>query len=279
MSLRRRTAADGGRRTTPRLRGLSPDCPPTAPRVAWVYLPAATDRSVTPVGLADDFERRLEQVVEGFFSKAFRSRLQPAEIGRRLLREMEGGKVVSVGEVYVPNRYIVMLAPADHGRLKGLFSELVPKFSGLLAEAARDRRWALPGPLTVAFEQDEGVKEGRFEVHSHHEAQDAPRGAPAPPQIRTLQGDSPVTWPLGSSEVLIGRQDSCDIVVPDPDTSRRHARISRRDDGWWISDLESTNGTFVNGKVIKERRLVSGDRIRIGGTEFEFDETPSGTGG
>jgi hypothetical protein len=222
------------------------------------------------LGLADEFERRLEQVVEGFFSKAFRSKLEPAEIGRRLLREMEGGRMVSVEAVYVPNRYTVSLSSKDHERFEGLVPELVKRFRGLLHEAARDRRWRLPGELLIEFREDAAAKEGKFRVDAEHDSNaEAPRPTALP--VLTLVGDSK-DWPLDSDQLVVGRQEACDIVIPDPNASRRHAELARKEDGWWIRDLGSSNGTFVNGTLLKERRLRSGDRIRIGKTELEYQD-------
>ena len=48
------------------------------------------------------------------------------------------------------------------------------------------------------------------------------------------------------------------------------ALLVKREDGWWIVDLDSTNGTFVNGSLVKERRLGPGDRIQIGSSKLEF---------
>src|SRR2546425_11444694 len=76
------------------------------------------------LGLFDEFERRLERVVDGFFSKAFRSPIQPAEIGRRLLREMEGAKTVSVGAGYVPNGDVIHLGTEDFEGVEGLMPPL-----------------------------------------------------------------------------------------------------------------------------------------------------------
>lgn len=219
------------------------------------------------MGLADDFERRLEQIVEGFFSKAFRSKLEPAEIGRRLLREMEGGKTVSVQAVYVPNSYTVRLASSDHSRFEGLIPELQNSFRNLLKEAAVERKWKLPGRLALRFDEDSQLKEGKFAVDAVHDASAEPPPTAAP-RLR-LVGDSK-EWVLEGDRLVLGRQEDCDIVIPDPAASRRHAEISRRDDGWWITDLESSNDTFVNGAMVKQRRLHALDRIKIGSTELVY---------
>jgi hypothetical protein len=225
------------------------------------------------VGIADDIERRLERAVEGFFSKAFRSQIQPAEIGRRLVREMEGGKSVSVGAVYVPNVYVVGLGTADHARFAGLVSTLRSDFGELLASTARERRWQLPGPVDVRFEEDEELQEGHFVVQALHDASAVPepvQHADAVPMFVLPGSNPPKEWRLESDEVTIGRLHSCEIAVDDPNVSRRHALVTKRSDGWWIVDLGSTNGTLVNEALVKERRLGPGDRIRLGTTELEY---------
>jgi hypothetical protein len=225
------------------------------------------------VGIADDIERRLERAVDGLFSKAFRSRIQPAEIGRRLVREMEGGKSVSVGAVYVPNVYVIGLGTTDHARFFGLVPTLRSDFAELLASTARERRWQLPGPIDVRFEEAEDVSEGQFRVKAVHDATAVPEPSELAEPTSTLWlsgAEPPREWRLESQQITIGRLQTCEIALDDPNISRRHALLTKRPDGWWIVDLGSTNGTLVNDALVKERRLGRGDRIRLGTTEFEY---------
>lgn len=226
------------------------------------------------MGLADEFESHLERVVEGFFSKAFRSHVEPAEIGRRLMREMEGGKTVSMAAVYVPNRYSVMLSPTDYERLEGLLPTLESEFVQLLRANADERRWRPAGALGVSFHPGDSMKEGRFEVEAESDAgfQPEPVEEQTRSVLRLIGSDPPRVWTLQSERMVIGRLDECDVVVDDPNASRRHAEITRREDGWWITDLGATNGTLVNGTLIKERRLRTGDVIRIGNAEIDYLE-------
>ncbi len=187
---------------------------------------------------------------------------------------MEGGKTVSVGAVYVPNSYRIHLAPADVVRFEGLVPSLTREFSELLQRNAEERRWQLPGGLLVRFEEDAAVASGRFEVQAAHEAGiQAEIPLPETPQTLWLIGsDPPQSWDLGSDRftLSIGRLPESDVSLADPNASRRHAQVVRRDDGWWIVDLGSTNGTLVNGALMKERRLTSGDVIQIGTTRIEY---------
>lgn len=188
------------------------------------------------------------------------------------MREMEGGKTVSVGAVYVPNSYTIHLAPEDFERLEGLIPTLRDEFSTLLRNTAAERRWHLPGALVVRFEQDRSISSGRFEVDASHDASaQAPAFAPGPNDVIRLVGSHPPEhWVLASDHMSIGRLPACDIHVDDQNASRQHAEIVRRDDGWWLVDLDSTNGTLVNGTLIKERRLAPGDRIQIGSSHLEY---------
>lgn len=227
------------------------------------------------MGLVGDFEDRLERAVEGVFSKAFRSEVAPSELGRRLLRQMENNKTVSVGAVYVPNHYLVRLSGEDYARFEGLVPTLQTEFAELLKAKARQRRWRFPGPINVQFEADEGTKLGQFEVIASHFATQDPSELP-PDQLMLIGSDR--TWDLDADKIQIGRSSSNTVVIDDPNASRIHAELITRDGEWWVIDLDSTNGTLVNESTIKEHRLTPGDRIKIGATELEYRQADPGMG-
>jgi pSer/pThr/pTyr-binding forkhead associated (FHA) protein len=72
------------------------------------------------------------------------------------------------------------------------------------------------------------------------------------------------------SSVVMGRSRSCNLRLPSPDASRRHAEILGVKGGFLLRDLRSTNGTFLNGERVEERQLRPGDRIQIGGDVITF---------
>jgi len=76
---------------------------------------------------------------------------------------------------------------------------------------------------------------------------------------------------LGEAVLSIGRLPDNDIVVADPKASRKHAEIRPAGNGFLLVDLQSTNGTRVNGTNVGEHVLVDGDHIAIGATEFRFE--------
>jgi len=81
-------------------------------------------------------------------------------------------------------------------------------------------------------------------------------------------------FPLNSAPVTVGRGGQNDLVLTgDEFASARHARIEARPDGVWVQDLDSTNGTYVNGsRVIGAKLLVEGDILRVGETDLLIEE-------
>ena len=79
----------------------------------------------------------------------------------------------------------------------------------------------------------------------------------------------PVEFALDQDTLVVGRED-VDIVVDEPLVSRQHARLERREDGWVVIDLGSTNLTRVNGDVVRERELADGDELRFSRAKCRF---------
>jgi len=75
---------------------------------------------------------------------------------------------------------------------------------------------------------------------------------------------------LSERRVVLGRSKECDVQVPDANVSRRHAELRQEGAAWWVVDLDSTNGTEVNGKRVPRAKLAVGDTIVLGETELVF---------
>lgn len=90
-----------------------------------------------------------------------------------------------------------------------------------------------------------------------------------------VKGDYPRTIPLEEDTVQIGRSSSNDVVLSDPISSRNHCEIRREEDRFVLEDLNSSNGTFVNGNQITQHTLSKGDKIQIGKTLLFFGKNPS----
>lgn len=77
---------------------------------------------------------------------------------------------------------------------------------------------------------------------------------------------------LPDEKNFLGRDWQCRIVLNDPQCSRIHAEIFHDQDGWWLRDNESSNGTYVNGQLVDQARLIEGTEVRIGASSFVFSE-------
>jgi pSer/pThr/pTyr-binding forkhead associated (FHA) protein len=92
------------------------------------------------------------------------------------------------------------------------------------------------------------------------------------PRLVIAQADGPRIIPLSRMPLTIGRESNTDIALNDPRVSRQHARLSYREQQIWLTDLRSSNGTFVNGTPIQEHALQPGDQLSFGGLEAIFED-------
>lgn len=217
-----------------------------------------------------DFERRLGGLVEGLFSKAFRSGVQPVEIAKRIMREMETGKSVGVSEVWAPNHFALSLSQEDAARYEQAEDAIVSELRRVIRETAAEHGWGLVGPPDVTFAVDPDLKRGDLVcVATLVEGEDEGRaGARAVVVIHEDGGERTVA--LSADSVTIGRLAECDVVLTDKGASRKHAQLKQRNGTWTVTDLGSTNGTRLNGQTIQSRELSDGDKITIGTTMLEF---------
>jgi hypothetical protein len=211
------------------------------------------------------FERRLERMVEGVFARAFRSGLRPVELGRRLVRVMDGQRSVGVsGRPVVPNAFIVSLSPDDHEQFSDIADTLVRELCDAAREHARDEGYTFMGPVTVELVVDERQRKGGFDVEGRLRQGE---GGGGPGSLMLPTGERVV---LGEFIVTVGRMPESTIVLADPNVSRNHAEVRPQGDGYIVVDLGSTNGTRVNGVRISEHTLRDGDEIMFGNTQVIF---------
>jgi hypothetical protein len=248
------------------------------------------------MGVLRTVESKLEGLVEGVFSRAFRARVQPVELARRLAKEMESYKTVSVSRTYVPNEYIVFLSREDRRQFEGYEPALVEELSAHLLEHAAREGLALLTRPKVTFETDRRLRMGEFGiqprlvkppeaereeasqgdlgatmVYSATRAQRAAAPPPEPAAARALLTMDGKTFVLDQPRAVVGRSRRCDFVVEDPNISRRHFEVQQRGADWYVVDLESTNGIAVNGRKVSSARLQAGDEIVAGTSHMRFD--------
>jgi hypothetical protein len=212
------------------------------------------------------FERRLERLVEGAFSKAFRSGLQPVEIGRRLVREMEAGRTLGVRGTVVPNHFTVSLSAEDLERFAGFHDALENELADAARDHAQEESYHFEGPVRVEITEDENARRGDLRVVAAIVA--GPRGAGG---MLVLPDGQRVE--LGEATAVIGRLADCAVALSDPQVSRHHAEIRPEPRGYRLVDLDSTNGTQVNGVRVREHLLAPGDVIMVGATSIRYEES------
>lgn len=256
------------------------------------------------MSLLRTIETRLARLVEGTFGKVFRTGVQPVELARRLVKEMDEHQQRTVRNVYVPNRYDVYLSRDDHRQLAQYAAALTTELSEYLTEHARRNGYALLGRPRVHLHLERDLQLGRFGIAVKMEQpdgapapEDAPRDAPdgqvasagstevfsapvvAPDRPAAATGgrfalfgpDGP--YPLTHARVRVGRGRSNELVLQDPSVSRDHAELAPPSgaQGWRVRDLGSTNGVSVNGERVTDRPLVPGDVVSFGTCEVRFD--------
>jgi Protein of unknown function (DUF3662)/FHA domain len=247
-------------------------------------------------------ESKIEGLFEGVFGRAFRTHVQPIELARKLVKEMDDHRNVSVSRVYVPNEYTVYLSPDDRTKFDGYEEALVGELEEYLAEHARRERYALLDRPRVKVTTDDDLAVGEFGIATRLVAAEEGAAPPPPPELPVAQPaqtmiyrapappvpEVPEATPpepvrevvtltvagrqheVTKPSVVIGRSREADLRVADVNVSRRHAELRQEGAGYWIVDLGSTNGLELNGKRTDRARVRDGDRITIGSTEIVF---------
>lgn len=222
------------------------------------------------MGLLDNFEKKLDRLVNGAFAKAFKSEVQPVEIAAGLQRELDDrATIVSRARTVVPNVLTVELSPADYERLSAYAHTVSDELAALVRDYAEQQRYAFVGAAEVSLAEDPALGTGVFRVRS--EVKPGPQ--PSTPSVADASGQphlevEGVTYPLHAVTQL-GRGTDVDIRIDDPGVSRRHAEIVLGSDVT-IRDLNSTNGTLVNGRMISNAVLADGARIQLGTTTLTY---------
>jgi len=239
------------------------------------------------VSILSDFEDRVGGALEGAFAGMFRSPVQPVEIAKTLGRAMDDGKTIGVGRVYAPLGYTVALSPEDAEKFGPFTATLAGELATYLTGRARERNYHLTDAPKVSFIVHDDLRLGRFRVSAELSAPESeeplspaePAAAwtedvrnPADGMATVTVGDHDHDVLLQGERMLVGRLASCAVRLADANASREHAAFVRVGDGWAIEDLDSTNGTLLNGEPVARALLRDGDVIEVGLTRLTFHE-------
>ena len=226
------------------------------------------------MGVMDRFERRLDRMVSGVFAKAFKAEVQPVEIAAALQRECDDrAAIVTRDRTMVPNEFSVELGQHDFDRLAMYAEPLGNELAAMVREHAEEQAYQFVGAVSVRFELVDDLETGMFRVLSNAVASGA---VPEPGQRTAGPAEVSAALEVGTSTLaltrrhtVLGRGAESDLRLDDPGISRRHAEIVLSDPPR-ISDLQSTNGTFVDGERVTSAELYNGARIGIGTLTLVF---------
>ncbi|SDG49470.1 FhaA domain-containing protein [Microbacterium pygmaeum] len=215
------------------------------------------------MGLLDSFEKGLERAVNSAFAKTFRSGIQPVEIASALRSELDKKAVVVTRDrILVPNSFTVRLSPADDERMRTLGTTLGEELDTLVHKHAKSQGYSFAGPVSIALERDDQLSTGTLRVDSATaEGRVAWRG------VVDVEGKR---HPLLKSRTVIGRGSDADITISDAGTSRKHVEILWDGERAMVRDLQSTNGTLLNGRKVTEAALAPDSTVTIGRTDIVF---------
>src|SRR3982751_6614054 len=102
-------------------------------------------------------EEKIAGLVEGTFGRVFRSEVRPVELARKLAKEMDANRTVSVSRTYVPNEYVVWLSPQDRERYANVENEVADELSAHVLEHARRERVSLVSRPVISFRTDDAL--------------------------------------------------------------------------------------------------------------------------
>ena len=246
-------------------------------------------------------EQKIEGLFEGLFGRAFRTNVQPVELAHKLVKEMEDHRTVSISRIYVPNEYTVYLSPPDREQFTYYEASLQNELKDYLAEHARREGYVLLSPPIVLIETDDDLAVGEFGIATRVVQGRPSKGRADEPGPQVEPGATMVYRPreplppegppadvalaqeivtltmdgkrreIDKRRVVFGRSKDCDYQLADPNVSRRHAELRQEGSAYWLIDLDSTNGSQVNGSRTARAKLESGDVITLGSTDLVFE--------
>ena len=239
-------------------------------------------RSIIPcVKAVRWFEAGIRSLLEGRLGRFFGARVQPVDIARTLSERMEDDVAIGAGKRYAPNVYRVFLAPGTLSSFESYRLALEEELAAGLSARGAARGLDFVGRVRVRLMPDASIRPERMRIEADRvdrhgvvvgsvgatteaiRVDAAPAEAPQAMSIR--HGGRRVQLPRkAGASLTIGRALESDVVVDGGTVSRKHARLIARGTHWMIEDLESTHGTWVNGRRISAAMLRDGDRIGLG---------------
>lgn len=211
-------------------------------------------------------EQALQAAIEKPFGRLFPQKLQPAEVKARLRAAMEDATAEAVCGRCAANYYLVRMNPEDYREIEAVGAELEVELARYLLEAAADAGLLIGPYAAVSVTVAESVPAGEVAVEAKFGERppanlQAEAGLPQPGRRVALKERS-----------VIGRSNDCDIVIGEQAVSRRHCEIIWDCVQYLVRDLQSANGTFLNGEQVAAAGLRDGDLLEVGFVQLRFGD-------
>lgn len=246
------------------------------------------------MGLLRRVESRIQNSFEGVFGRKSGESLHAPELARMLAKEMDDRRTYSLGRINAPNHFTVYFCTRDRTAVRPQEAALAAELADHLEQHAQANDYSLAGRPTVAFTTDIDLRTGQFGILAEMIEQPLEPASkaivweaaalPVWPVAGETQNISPsVAADLGlarqrllmrhgshvqefqKSRVVLGRSRDADFRLDDPNISRRHAVVYWEDGRAFVKDLDSTNGTLLNGRPIASAALEDGDVLTLSG--------------
>jgi len=228
------------------------------------------------LGFIENFERRLETFVNGAFSKAFKSQLQPVEISAAIKAKMDvSAAVIGKDRILAPNEFRVSLSQTDLLRLNSLGDNLVSEISKQVSAHVKKQRYQLTDELAISLSASSTLAIGQLSVAASGSKAEQVANVSWVPAI-DIAGKR---YLLAKAKTSIGRDATADIQVNDSGLSRTHFAINWDGSSASVEDLGSTNGTTIAGVNVKLQNISADTVIKAGRTEFVFRVIAKNQGG
>ena len=215
------------------------------------------------MGFLDNFEKGLERVVNGAFTKTFKSELQPVEISGHIRAEMDSkASILSRDRILAPNTFTVSLSVPDFKRMQSLGEALITELTELTTKHAKKQGFQFGAALVIKLIEDSSLNLGQVSVRSNtqnHEIEWMPSLEVADKRFILKVG-----------QTTIGRDGSADIQIADTGLSRQHFATIWDGKNAAAKDLGSTNGTRISGRTITEVAIGADTQIQAGSNTFTF---------
>lgn len=242
------------------------------------------------MSLLKKLELKLEEIFKQAFTKALRKRIEPVELAGELEKKIEETAITDVPTPYTANVYHIMVSRSDYQLLKPFENELKIELEDFVSKKAESSGLVLLGKPSVIFKVEPALKGGEIRIVPQVKKDEFGR------KVESLEEEKTQIIPVTEAESFdlhtpeavienldtgsrhhvirfpyrIGRMEANSLVIDDPTVSRFHAEIYRDGKFYYVRDLESTNGTFVNGKPVRVKKLNNGDIITVGNTRLRW---------